>query len=1550
MGAFDGFCSTPYWMYIDCFGVKDPSDSKLTWESDNPDFTPCFEKTALAWTPCLFLFVFSPLEIFYIRSSTNGEVRWNWLNVSKLLLNAAALVLSVVSLISAATNPDDAFPVDYVTPVIRIISFSWAALLLMWNRSRGLRTSGLLTLFWFLKALFNVAEFRTEIIAETSERAEAERGQLSFVLAMILFPVLVLIFLLNCLADHEPTSSPFTKVEDRCPEFDASFINKIFFGWYDRMAWKGFRRPLEQKDLWELNPMDMSTGVVPLFFSHWNKQNKKADAKAFASAKPRKAVSVLPALFRSFGGPFVFAAAMELCGNMLTFVSPQILKRLIAFTVDVNEPMWKGLVYAGAMLITALVQTLLMSQYNIRMNLVGMRVRTALVAAIYRKSLRMSNVARKDKTVGEIVTLMSVDAQRFLDLGGLITMVWSAPIQIIVALYFLWDILGVSVLAGLASMILLIPVNGVIANKMKTLQIKQMKNKDERAKLMNEILNGMKVLKLYAWEPPFADRINSIRLKEMDVLKKSAYLQAGISFAFTVAPFLVTLVSFTTFVLIDENNILDAQTAFVSLSLFNILRFPLAMLPMVIMLVVQSGVSIKRIDAFLNAPDLDEDSVQHCTEEASGALRKLAEANGTDGPGHGPDHARGTVAPIHVRDGTFAWGPGEEPVLRDVQLTVPKGALVAVVGMVGAGKTSLLSAMLGEMEKLSGSVNTVGSIAYVPQQAWIQNAKLRDNILFAKTYDPHLYTKVVDACALKADLAMLAAGDQTEIGEKGINLSGGQKQRVSLARAVYNDADVYLLDDPLSAVDSHVGKHIFDQVIGPTGLLRHKTRVLVTHGVAFLHRTDHIVVLKDGVVSEQGSYDQLVESKGAFAEFLVQHLQEAEEDGIAEDLQEIKAHLEKAVGKEELQRQISQVSLSGSDGMRSRKDSVASGSFKRHGSGRRRSSVLQADALALPPKGDDEVAGQNLTEAETIEMGSVKLKVFWHYMRSLGLVLSALTILFNLALQGFSIGSNLWVDKWTGDTAMYNPKDPDFEAKRNTYLGVYAAFGGAQAIFSMTSSYVFAMGCIASSMELHNGMFRRILKCPMSFFDMTPIGRILNRFTKDIDNVDNVLPLQIRQALNLFFSCVATLLVISISTPLFVSVIIPLGVVYFFVQRFYVSTSRQLKRLDAVSRSPIYSHFSETLTGSASIRAYGAVDRFIQEVEARVDKNQKCYFPVAVANRWLAVRLETVGNSIIFFAALFAVLSRGDISSGTVGLSISYALQITLALNWLVRFVSEVENNIVSVERIKEYEETPQELPWTNKQSHVDAAWPTQGTVEFKKYAIRYREGLDLVLKGIDVSVKGGEKVGIVGRTGAGKSSLTLGLFRLVEAASGQILIDGVDIASVDLHTLRSRVTIIPQDPVLFTGSLRINVDPYNKHSDEEVWRALERSHLKDLVQGFAGGLNHEMTEGGENLSVGQRQLVCLARALLRKTKVLVFDEATAAVDLETDDLIQKTIREDFKECTILTIAHRLNTIMDSNRVLVLEQGEVAEFDSPQNLLQKKDSMFYSLAKDAGLV
>ncbi|KAK3909098.1 Multidrug resistance-associated protein 1 [Frankliniella fusca] len=1519
--GMDAFCGSTFW------------NTSRTWYSDDPDFTICFEKTALVWTPCAFLWCFAALEAYYIAKSRNKDIPWNWLNISKLIFTGLLIALSVADMGNAAYqngNGVEVYSVDYYTPLIKIATFALAGVLLAYNRKCGICSSGLLTLFWLLLFICGIPQYRTELREELEMRELSERAQFPFISYMIYLPLVLAMLVLNCISDAEPRQLYYAKTENMCPELNASFFSKVFFLWFDQFAWKGFRNPLETKDLWAIKPEDASNEVVPLFTKFWEETVRKTTGNQVGSAKasfrkslgsvdlsggpkqPLKQASVLPALCKAFGPTFLFVALLKLVVDLLTFVSPQILKLLISFVAQ-DEPLWKGLLYAFALLLTATIQTLFLGQYFHRLLFVSMRIRTALVAAIYRKALRMSNSARKESTVGGIVNLMSVDAQRFTDLTGYLNMIWSAPLQIALALYFLWDILGPSVLAGLAVMIVLIPVNGFIVSKAKNLQITQMKYKDERVKLMNEILSGMKVLKLYAWEPSFEEEILKIRNKEIKVLKKAAYLNAGTAFIWTCAPFLVSLVSFATYVLVDEKNILDSEKAFVSLSLFNILRFPLSMLPMMITNLVQAAVSIKRINKYMNSEDLDPSNVSHDPKEG---------------------------APLIVENGTFAWGPEEPPTLKNINFKVNEGSLVAVVGGVGSGKSSLLSALLGEMDKISGRVNSKGAVAYVPQQAWIQNATLKDNILFGKSVDNNRYVKVVDACALKSDFDMLPGGDQTEIGEKGINLSGGQKQRVSLARAVYNDAEVYLLDDPLSAVDSHVGKHIFDNVIGPQGLLKKKTRVLVTHGITFLPEVDLIVVLKEGEVSETGTYKELMEKKGAFAEFLLQHLQEISIEGDADDLEAIMAHLEGTLGAEELQKELqrrkTRISESQSDMGSIAERTSLTGSLKRGASGssevlgKRHSSEHKEPT---PPK-QVQAKGEKLIKAEKAERGSVKWRVYAHYLSSIGIVLSVATIVLNMVFQGFSIYSNVWLSEWSAEN-FTKLSGSDFTSTRDKYLGVYGALGLGQVVSVCFSTVFLRIGTINAATILHHHLLQTIIRLPMMFFDTTPIGRILSRFSSDVNTLDVTMPGIITMFLSGFFKVIATLVVISYSTPTFIYVILPIAVLYYFVQRFYVATSRQLKRLESVSRSPIYSHFGESITGASSIRAYGVVDRFVKESEEKVDFNQVCFFPSIIANRWLGVRLEMVGNFIIFFAALFAVLGK-DVSdaerAGLAGLSVSYALQITQTLNILVKTTSDVETNIVAVERIKEYGSTPQEAAWENPSSTVDPKWPQEGKVDFKDYEVRYREGLDLVLKGINFSVKGGEKVGIVGRTGAGKSTLTLALFRIIEAAGGQILIDGVDISKLGLHALRSRLTIIPQDPVLFSGSMRLNLDPFGAFKDDEIWRALEHAHLKSFVKGLAAGLEHEVSEGGENLSVGQRQLICLARALLRKTKVLVLDEATAAVDLETDDLIQRTIREEFKE------------------VLVLDQGKVVEYESPDDLLHKKTSIFYSMAKDAGLV
>lgn len=1051
--------------------------------------------------------------------------------------------------------------------------------------------------------------------------------------------------------------------------------------------------------------------------------------------------------------------------------------------------------------------------------------------------------------------------------------------------------------------------------KMRTYQVQQMKFKDSRIKLMNEILNGIKVLKLYAWEPSFLEQVEGIRQGELQLLRKGAYLQAISTFIWVCTPFLVTLITLGVYVCVDENNVLDAEKAFVSLSLFNILKIPLNMLPQLISGLTQASVSLKRIQDFLNQDELDPQCVE-----------------------------RKTIAPgqaITIQNGTFTWAQDLPPTLHSLNIQIPKGALVAVVGPVGCGKSSLVSALLGEMEKLEGTVSVKGSVAYVPQQAWIQNCTLQENVLFGQPMKPKRYQQALETCALLADLDVLPGGDQTEIGEKGINLSGGQRQRVSLARAVYSDANIFLLDDPLSAVDSHVAKHIFDQVIGPEGVLAGKTRVLVTHGISFLPQTDFIIVLADGQVSEMGHYSALLQHNGCFANFLRNYApdeDQKEHEGLQDGDEEVllvedtlSTHTDMTDNepsiyevRKQFMRQMSSMSSEG--------ESQNRPVTKRH---------------TNPSEKETQVTNAKKTGAliteETAETGNVKMGVYRDYARSVGLYTTLAICLLYVGQSAAAIGANVWLSAWTNDAVVDGRQN-----NTSQRLGVYAALGILQGLLVMLSAFTMVVGSVQAARLLHAALLHNKIRSPQSFFDTTPSGRILNRFSKDIYVIDEVLAPTILTLLNSFFMSISTLVVIVASTPLFIVVVIPLAVLYGFVQRFYVATSRQLKRLESISRSPIFSHFSETVTGTSVIRAYGRMEDFKVFSDSKVDTNQKSSYPYIASNRWLGVHVEFVGNCVVLFAALFAVIGKNSLNPGLVGLSVSYALQVTLALNWMIRMMSDLESNIIAVERVKEYSKTETEAPWVVEGNRAPKGWPTCGAVEFRNYSVRYRPGLELVLKNLTLRVQGGEKVGIVGRTGAGKSSMTLCLFRILEAAEGEICIDGLNVAHIGLHDLRSQLTIIPQDPILFSGTLRMNLDPFGRYSEEDIWRALELSHLHTFVSSQPAGLDFQCSEGGDNLSVGQRQLVCLARALLRKSRVLVLDEATAAIDLETDDLIQGTIRTQFEDCTVLTIAHRLNTIMDYNRVLVLDKGAVAEFDSPTNLIAA-GGIFYGMAKDAGL-
>uniref|UniRef100_A0A8C1FVC7 Multidrug resistance-associated protein 1 n=1 Tax=Cyprinus carpio carpio TaxID=630221 RepID=A0A8C1FVC7_CYPCA len=1474
-------------------GSLELCDWNRTWQTLNPDLTPCFQNTVLVWIPCFYLCLFAPLYILYLKRNDRGYICMTHLNRAKTAIGFTLWLICWADVFYSfweRSHGATIAPVYLVSPTMLGVTMLLATFLIQYERKKGVQSSGVMLNFWLITIVCATVTFRSKILHALNEPASV--NVFKYTTFYIYYTMLLISLILACFSDRPPLFSQAVRDSNPCPESGASFLSRITFWWITGLMVTGYKRPLEEKDLWSLNTEDKSQRVVPQLVCRWdqecNKVKRPVDKTLYSpkrSAREEKKdgqpieeseilltktlqktgdPSLFCALCRTFGPYFLVSSLYKIIHDILMFVGPEILRLLIQFVNDSSAPDWHGYFYTTLLFVCTCVQTLILQKYFHVCFVTGMRLRTAIVGAVYRKALVITNAARRTSTVGEIVNLMSVDAQRFMDLITYINMIWSAPLQVILALYFLWQNLGPSVLAGIAVMVLMVPLNAVIAMKTKTYQVAQMKSKDNRIKLMNEVLNGIKVLKLYAWELAFKDKVSAIRESELRVLKKTAYLGAVSTFTWVCAPFLVALSTFAVYVLVDEHNILDAQKAFVSLALFNILRFPLNMLPMVISSMVQASVSMKRLRVFLSHEELDEDNVERPAISS-------CESNS-----------------IRIVDGAFSWSKDDSPTLKRINVCIPEGALVAVVGHVGSGKSSLLSALLGEMQKQEGYVSIKGSVAYVPQQAWIQNATLKDNILFGRDAKDSWYQKVVEACALLPDLEILPGGDSTEIGEKGVNLSGGQKQRVSVARAVYCSCAVYLLDDPLSAVDAHVGKHIFEKVIGPQGLLQGRTRVLVTHGLSFLPQVDLILVMVDGEITEMGSYTELLGRQGAFAEFLHTYTNTEQEE------------VEESVAGEagllisELLSYTCSISVS-------RRQSL--------------NSLNTAGTGKTPQKTEP-----NDVAADKANTGRVKLSVFWEYMKAIGLPLSIFSVFLFFCHHLSSLGSNYWLSLWTDDPVINNT-----QPNREMRLGVYGALGISQGIAVFCYSVAVSVGGILASRYLHQTMLYNVLRSPMSFFERTPSGNLVNRFAKETDTIDSVIPSIIKMFMGSMFNVLGSCAVILIATPLVAIIIPPLGLFYFFVQRFYVASSRQLKRLESVSRSPVYTHFNETLLGTSVIRAFGEQQRFITESDGRVDHNQKAYFPSIVANREVRTRCPLMSLLVPYFP------------------------QVTASLNWLVRMSSELETNIVAVEKVKEYGDTEKEAEWRLEHSTLPAGWPTAGHIEIHNFGLRYREDLELAISDISVNIEGGEKVGIVGRTGAGKSSLTLGLFRIIEAAQGEIRIDGVNVAELGLHELRSRITIIPQDPVLFSGSLRMNLDPFDGYTDEDVWRALELAHLKNFVSGLPDKLNHECSEGGENLSLGQRQLVCLARALLRKTKILVLDEATAAVDLETDNLIQSTIRTQFEDCTVLTIAHRLNTIMDYTRVLVLDKGQMAEFDSPSNLIAKK-GIFYKMAKDSGLV
>eukprot|EP01032_Pedospumella_encystans_P009078 gene9078-10720_t len=1359
---------------------------------------------------------------------------------------------------------------------------------------------------------------------------------------------------------------PPTKALDE----DINFFSFIFMTYLDTLFKVANEKTLELGDLGAAPTANRADVLYPIFKAHYLKQKHLPTEKRSLWHCIWSTVGY----WRFFSAIFLFgiSAGVQL-GPVL------ILTRLVNYLQDVTDYKTSSVwIMVSLLFVFPLVSSVALAHSNSIMAHIGTQTRNILIDALYRKSLTISPAKKLEISTGRILTMFSDDTNQIKNFLVFVTNAILAPLQIGACLFLIYQQVGVAMFVGLGYSIFSMPITGVIFGFVFGIRKDKMKQTDIRVKLMNEVLNGIRIIKYYAWENAFIKKISVVRDQEVYLLRKMGYL-FNIPFGILLigAPSIQTVLIFLTYICLGHE--LDVSTAFTTITLFGIMTTPFIFLPLGIQQYSQSLVSMGRIIQYLDCEDLVEyiNKVEPGSlVDASGnkdVVMQFKDANVAwsleptvvvpvaGAAVAGQDAAYKAVATNATEEGTETAvvvaekdnGPNRAThSLVDVNLSIRKGELVGIVGTVGSGKSSFLNAVLGEMTLRSGSLSMVKdqSIAFCDQRPWIVNATVRDNITFGKELDERRLQRAIYVASMQDDLKILQGGLDCEIGERGINLSGGQKARVCLARAVYNDAEVYLLDDPLSAVDAHVGEHIFHKCIKEE--LKNKTVLLVTHHLHVLPQCDKIVILDDnGRVLIAGTYEEIMRSGVDVEKYLATKKEEEEGAETPVKVDEIA----QAVVVED---KVSVRRVSGAD-----KSAPAS---------------VRDDTK----KSDKEGA---LMSKEERNEGEVPWATYWAFINAGGKWAFLITLLSQLGGQALNVYANFWLTDWGANTLKFEYtylRDMPLSRSFFWYDG-YAGMLMASVLLITISRTVLTYHRTNASHNLHALILNKVMYFPVAFFDVTPIGRIINRFSQDMATVDEDLATTMSQLIGMGGSVLGSIGAIAGSTQgTFLILMVPLSFLYSTFNAYFRKANTAIARLESVSRSPIYADFSQTLSGTTTIRAYRQNDRFVKRLEDYANTNTVPGVLQQIASQWLSIRLDFLGALVTLFMGVIAITTKnsGFISAGNLALGLSYSIQLTAMLKNAVRVAAQVEAQFNSVERIYHYAHNiPTEDEQKKTQSDRAAQlllensalsdglgdiemnnaallkgpadrspitppenWPEHGEVEFVDAVMRYRDGPP-VLKGVSFKVNRHDHVGIAGRTGCGKSSLMVALFRIEDLVSGTILIDGIDISRIPLDLLRNKLCIIPQDPVMFSASVRFNLDPFDEHSDEAIWAVLADVNMKEHVLSLPSQLQEQVAEGGDNFSAGQRQLICIGRALLRKPRILIMDEATASIDPETDNFIQKMIRQKFENVTMLTIAHRLHTIIDSTRVLVMDAGHVGEYDVPEVLLSKEGGLFKGL-------
>ncbi|RIA87106.1 P-loop containing nucleoside triphosphate hydrolase protein [Glomus cerebriforme] len=1524
---------------------------------------------------------------------------------------------------------------NFFLSIALVICWFYALILTVVSITSGSRKWGWiinthLTVFYVTATFCSLLQIRTALYSHVNSITFPKLKRIQIWISLTNF---ILSSIITLIAITTPKGPPL--INNNRPVFAIEYCSLwdfIMFNTVNQLMKKAYYQPTFNDSDFDQLPYSLRTSTLYNDFKRW-----RDHSLLYRIVKANKKVILLQTFFTIISG--------------ILYYSPfAFLYRFIEFVQDyqVGDRLEWGLIYVFGMLLSNVVLQLSVAQvWYWSSCILQVAIKGQLNSVIYSKSLKRhdSHVtslfvddnedekkddledSEKDEgndnaTVGKITNLMAVDSNRISEFATWWSSIIDCPIELCVGFYFLYQLLGSSCLYGLLMMVFTLPINHQTAKSYSKTQDKLMKARDRRVDLMNEVLQGIRMIKFYAWEKNWENRILDSRKVELKQLRNTYIYLTMFDLVWIVSPVLVTIASFYIFTKIQEHE-LTASIAFTSLSIFYELRFALNILPEVFMDGSQAYVSLKRIEKFLNEDEIADSGLE------SG------------------ENILGHESKISFEDATVTWNRLEEDIIeeqefkmKNLNLEFPIGKLSIICGPTGSGKTLLLMSLLGETHVISGKVNfpksptdpinydlnpsnwiLPNSVALVSQQAWLQNASIRSNVIFGLPYDEERYEAVIKMCSLEKDLEIFEDGDMTEIGEKGITLSGGQKQRVSLARAVYSRAKHILMDDVLSAVDAHTAKHLMNNCILGS-FMKGRTIILVTHHIRLgLSGASYLVAMGNGKITVAGAINDL-KSSGKLNTIL------EEADSRSEDVNDSAELAAENVVKDDADN-VKLHHVIGSS-------TASSSTMVENAENEVNLDNVQKTKKKIPKK------PKVLVEEEARPTGAVRLRIYKTYVRANGhIIFWSLVVMIYIINRTTQIMESWWLKVWSTASieddvnnnytsihenspfitavnitpvsqaiipiysfnqqvnrilsarilSSYYNNDSNQEYNEahslDYYLNIYILINLLSSVFGVAKFTILYYGGLKASKKLYKVLLHQVLRAPLRFFDTTPVGRILNRFSKDFETIDSKLSGELSWFITNILMTITTTFVITAITKEFIAAAMISGVIYVFVGILYTKASRECKRLDSVTRSPLYSHFTETLIGIATIRAYGATKRFMQYSFDKIDTNHRAYFNMWIINRWLSIRYNLTGAFVAFFAGIFLLYNINTIDSGLAGLSLSFALNFSEQIMWTIRRYSLLEMSFNAVERVCEFSELPQEAPAIIS-PRPPAAWPFGGKIKVENLAVKYAEDLEPVLHNISFCIRGGEKVGIVGRTGSGKSTIALSLFRFVEPSNGKISIDGIDISSIGVEDLRSRITIIPQDPILFSGTIRSNLDAFSQYEDFEILSSLKRVHLipSELEQitasdasssrtldrrGSVGGkslmsrrgsrssnvydninvfkdLDTPVSEGGKNFSQGQRQLLCLARALLRSSKVILMDEATASIDFATDEKIQQMIRTEFVDCTILCIAHRLRTIIDYDRILVLDQGNIIEFDSPHNLITNHESLFYKMCQNSG--